>query len=370
MKVLLEVPLSPYSGYGNDGIGLARAMVRAGADVYLQPTGVQAPLPPDVAHLLTKTLKAPFDLTISHVDPGVLRSSEVTKQHSGLYVGWTMWEYTDLHNLRGYSKLRKAYKNFSALIGYDPVSTAALQEFYSGPVLTVQGGFEPESWPEVQRNWDEENFYFCMLGVLSERKDPWVAIQAFQELKSEHPDFDTYARLSLKTTVPGLHSKMEQWMPGLRIYYDIWDDKTVRQFYKENHVLLAPSRGEGKNMPALEFQSTGGTVIATNWGGHTQWLNPAYNYPLNFTLAPVEEGKGTLNARADVTHLKELMLHVFRNRAEAKEKGALAAQIIPQIASWDAVVARLFLKLRAVEGGERLYTLSQIAAKEQTDGDN
>lgn len=117
-------------------------------------------------------------------------------------------------------------------------------------------------------------------------------------------------------------------------------------------------------MPALEFMSTGGVVIATNWAGHTQWLDPSYSYPLDFTMEKAELYVGDAkNARADVDHLKRLMLHVFRNRSEASEKGRLAAQIIPHTHSWDKVVERLFMKLRenVPEKGETLWLKAQIA---------
>jgi glycosyltransferase involved in cell wall biosynthesis len=355
MRVLLKAPLSPYTGYGNDGLGMARSLARSGADVYLEPTSVQAPLPPDVARLLTKTLTAPFDLTIVHVDPAGLDMLPEVKQASKMVIGWTMWEYSSFGNLPGRSSLRKRLRGFDAMIAYDEVSAQCIREYYSGPVIVQQGGFWPEDWPEVPRDWQDDNFRFCMVGMLTERKDPFKAIRAFNELTAEHEDFAAKARLSLKTMSPGLHKKMEEVYPGLRIYYDIWDDKRLRQFYAAHHVLLAPSRGEGKNMPALEFQSTGGTVIATDWGGHRQWLMPGSSYALRYTLEPHKPGSTVLNARADVEHLKELMLHLFRNRAEARDAGSRAAQLIPQMCSWDAVMERLFLKLSEIPGGQELW---------------
>lgn len=372
-KVLLKIPMSPYSGYGNDGIGMARAFMQRGADVYVQPTNVQAPLPQDVAMLLTKELKAPFDLTIVHVDPAALEASVELKAASKTLIGWTMWEYSNLLNLpkKNLKALRKNLSNFDMLVGYDQVSADGLKEYFDGPVVVQQGGYWPEDWPEIERDWNTDTFHFFMIGVLSERKDPFVAVQAFSELKNEHEDFDKFARLSLKTTAPGLHSKMEDVYPGLRVFYDMWSTDIVKQFYAAQHVLLAPSRGEGKNMPALEFQSTGGTVIATNWGGHQQWLNPDYNYALDYTLEPVNtDNPQTLNARASVEHLKELMLHTFRNRAEAQQKGAIAAQIVPALASWDSVITRLLLKIKYdAPEGERVWMLDQIAGQEHARGD-
>lgn len=356
MKVLLQVPMSPYSGYGNDGIGMARAFLRAGADVFIEPTAVQAPLPQDIALLLTKEARAPFDLIIRHVDPSGLVALPEVKAATGMYVGWTMWEYSNFKNLPGRSKVKGHMKNFDAMVGYDDVSVGCLKDVFKGPVIKQQGGFLPEDWPELERDWDEQEFRMCMIGVLSTRKGPWVSIRAFTKAQAEDAEFAKLARLSLKTTAPGLHSKMEDVYPGLRIFYDSWPKDVVKQFYQANHVLLAPSRGEGKNMPALEFQSTGGTVIATDWGGHREWLNPEYNYALNYELEPVDGFPDTFHAEASIEHLKDLMLHAFHNRDEVRRKGEIAAQVIPQLASWDNVIARLIEKLREVPGGETLWT--------------
>jgi len=380
MKVLLKIPLSRYSGYGNDGIGLAQALMRWGADVYVSPTHVDSGLPEDVAMLLSKELRAPFDLFINHVDPMALEAKEEVVRNCGVSIAWTMWEYSNVLNMdkKPLKTLRKRLKRFDAFVGYSDIDVDSFRPYYKGPIFVQQGGFDPTEWPELPRDWDCREFYFFMIGVLSERKDPFVAIEAFNRAKQADPEFDRWARLSLKTTAPGLHHKIEdlyrqtdpetgQEYTSLRVFYDIWPTSVVKEFYKVQHVLLAPSRGEGKNMPALEFMSTGGTVIATNWAGHKQWLSPDYAYPLNYSLAPESiYHKETLNARADVQHLAELMLHCFRNRAEVREKGHIAAQVVPASHSWDKVVENLFLKLREAlpEKGERLWTLAQMARRD------
>lgn len=383
VKVLVKAPMSVYSGYGNDGIGIIRALVDMGADVYIHPSVAEPPLPQDIADLFTKKLVAPFDLTIHHVDPDSLEASREVRAASDLLVAWSMWEYTSFENLKNKRTLRSRIKPYDAILGYDNVSADCFtpytrkrrmqyvsmdrEKVWGNPtaVGVLQGGYQPGRWPTIERDWFSERFGFVMLGQLHERKDPFVAIQAFQELKDEHPDFAP-AELHLKTNVGGLHPMMEQVIPGLRIHYATWSEDTVREFYAHNHVLLAPSRGEGKNMPALEFQSTGGAVIATNWGGHTQWLNPEYSYPLDYVLRPVSGayGENCMNARASKEHLKQLMLHTFRNRAEVKRKAELAAQMIPAQCSWDSVIHRLFQRLREIspEKGERLYNKAVMTA--------
>jgi glycosyltransferase involved in cell wall biosynthesis len=354
LKVLLKAPMSVYTGYGNDGLGIARALIRSGADVYLHPTHVDAPLPEDIAYLLTKRLVAPFDLMIHHVDPAQLGLLNEERNGSKVTVGWTMWEYDSLNNLTGRSKLRKALKNYDLLLGYDTVTEDCFKPYVGKQTATgvLQGGFLPENWQKVEKDWHSKRFGFCMTGMLSERKDPFVTIMAFKELKEEYPEEFEPAELHLKTMVPGLHSAMEQWVPKLRVHYDSWPESVLKEFYATQHVLCAPSRGEGKNMPALEFQSMGGAVIATNWGGHTGWLSPEYAYPLDYKLMELDGNSAVQNARASKDHMKDLMLHTFRNRDEVKRKADLAAEVIPQMMSWDSKIEKLYRKVAELVPGK------------------
>lgn len=728
MKILIKAPFNPYSGYGNDGLGMTRALLEMGFDVYLHPTAVTPPLPPQIAALLTKRLEAPFDLMINHVDPGQLGLDQPARRAAKFCVAWTMWEYSTLDNLKARPSHRKRFGTYDAVFAYDTVTAGALEPHLgkNGPKLgVVQGGYWPELWPAMQRDWHSGRFGFAMEGQLHQRKDPFVAIQAFSELKQEHPDEFALAELHLKaqpvdakvltpagwveigdlvvgdticdahggtqvvegvypqgeqdiyevemvggartrctidhlwltrtpdtqayrvtslhqmradgltasnglrryripltapvrgakapcrhdaidpyvlglllgdggltqkavhfssadeelvkaltdyvaqlgcmlvkeptrsydyrvvnivrggpgqlagsrawelgrnplleilrslglmglraqdkhippeclfysaearlallrglmdtdgtvgtsvtfsttsralaagvtalvrslgglaacttpyvgrykdasgavhdgstvypvritmdtcpfgltrkveawtalwakrrhsyenkvgavrlvgraeavcikvssptqiyvtddyivthnTNVTGLHPAMEQTVDRLRIHYDVWPHDVLSEFYRAQHCLLAPSRGEGKNMPALQFMSSGGVVIATNWGGHRQWLSPAYSYPLDYELRPVSPTTpNCLQARASKDHLKHLMLHVFRNRTEAREKGALAASTIPGFCGWRPVMERFFIQLASlIPEAEPLLAASRAA---------
>lgn len=366
MKVLVKATVSEFTGYGRDTIGLVEALMRANVDVYLDPTYLSPPLSQDIANLLTKRLIAPFDLLLHHVDPGALTLEQHTVRAADMRVAWTMWERSSFDNLNNKQTLRKRLNGvYDVLLSYDQVTKTAFEpyarktrSYVAPPTLGIlQGGYAPEGWAFAERDWATPNFNFCMLGQLHDRKDPWVAIEAFRELKEEHPDFAT-AGLELKTNIATLHPGLEELIPGLKIHYDVWTTEQVKDFYGRMHCLLAPSRGEGKNLPALEFMSTGGAVIATNWGGHTGWLNSEYSYPLNYTLAPAEKKfPECKDARADKEHLKELMLHVFRDRADARRKGQVASEVIPKMMSWDTVVKDLFLRLKDLnpEKGRKLH---------------
>jgi glycosyltransferase involved in cell wall biosynthesis len=61
VKVLLRGPLSPYSGYGRDGIGIALALLERGHQVSLSPTHTDPPLPREIAGLLTQPIEGPVE---------------------------------------------------------------------------------------------------------------------------------------------------------------------------------------------------------------------------------------------------------------------------------------------------------------------
>lgn len=373
MKVALKVPMSPYLGYGNDGIGIAQELIKYGVDVHISPGAfIDSPLPLEVALLLAKDKAHKYDLTLHHLDPDSFWINDNNfHATSGLAVGWTMWEFSNFHNAAGFKTLKERLKPFDVFLAYDQNTAECLGEVFDGEIRVLQGGFQPADWPYMERDWfDPDHFRFCMVGQLHERKDPWVALQAFNDLKEEYPEEFAGAELHLKNSLQGALPTMmnEAYAPRkIRIYDEVWDTATVARFYSQMHVLVAPSRGEGKNLPALEFQSTGGAVIATNWGGHTQWLNPAYNYPLDYSLHPINDvyeklGPDTQNARASIEHLKELMLHVYRNRFEAKEKGKLASEVVPATSSWESVIRRMFDILGEID--PKIGALAAIARSE------
>jgi glycosyltransferase involved in cell wall biosynthesis len=197
-----------------------------------------------------------------------------------------------------------------------------------------------------------------MVGQLHDRKNPFAAIEAFGYLKDNYlKDFEG-AELHLKTNTPGLHPLMEQRYPKLRIHYASWPEDIVKKFYHAQHVLLAPSKGEGKNLPALEFQTTGGAVIATNFGGHTEWISKDYAYPVGYELKAFDKKyPKSLSARINVAELQDTMMHVYQNRDEVRQKAELASEIIPKMCNWDSVMQKFFrvVKENVPVEGEKLW---------------
>lgn len=352
-RLLLKTALSVSSGYGRDGIGIAQAFMRAGWDVCLRPTGVEPPLPPDIAMLLTKAGEGDFDLMLNHADPSSLGLHPGEGRSARKKVAWTMWEFTGLGpDFEGkfgppdqQMTMEERLDTYDTLVVYDEVSKQALapRTPQGTEILKLQGGYDadevklPIEASTEKRDWSG-TFRFCMVGQLHQRKNPFAAIEAFDLLKKQHGDeFD--AELHLKNSVRTLHPKIEQRYPGVKIHYEPWSRGRLLGFYLECHCLLAPSWGEGKNLPALEAMTSGIPVIATRFGGHAEWMSPDWSYPIEFMIGEHVAGMGS--ARASVEDLATKMWHVYTHREEARRKGELAARVIPAMQDWDKVVERL-----------------------------
>lgn len=366
MKVLVRTALNDYSGYGRDGTGICRALARWGADVYVEPSYVSPPLPEDVAKLLTKHLEAPFDLIIQHSDPDNLGISDMAAACSEVRVGWSMWEFSDAKPLAGrVSSFPKRLKNFDLMLMYDEVARDAWQKY--GPKrlawAVLQGGYEAAAWKNfTERDWFGDRFMYIMHGQLHARKAPYVTIQAFNELKHEQHEFES-ARLGLHTTIGDPLVTFGHLIPGMKVWHEMFPKSVLEDFYHAAHVLVAPSRGEGKNLPALEMMTTGGAVAATNWGGHTPWLNAEYAYPLDYTLTPTDANypDGAHDAKVSIATMKEFMWHSFTHRAEVKHKAEVAADVIPKMCDWSVVMERFFDRVRdnVPDTGEKLWLKAQ-----------
>lgn len=395
LKVIVKSPYSQFSGYGADGFGLLRALHRWGCEVYPQPTWVDVPIPPDLLPLFGRELKPPFDLLINHWDPGHLYITREARMSVRVAVAWTMWEFAGgpgkdgqgvsglVPHCRGRTRLPGVLRWFDLLLGYDEVTMAALEPFTPRKVArgVLQGGYDSSEWRPLERDWDGGRLGFLMHGALGSRKQPWLAIQAFNELKFErpgpYPDGFGDATFALHTILPGevfpeLNEPFRE--QRIKVFVEAFDHRTLEEFYRSGHVLLAPSRGEGKNLPALEMMSTGGTVAATAFGGHMQWMNADYAYPLDYELQPSFERYpwAAHDARVPLEHLKEVLWHIYTHRDEARRKGQLAARTIPVMCDWQVVTEALFRRIRdsvTSRGiGGQIYDLAMACRREADAG--
>lgn len=338
IRVHLKTPLNGSTGYGRDGIGLSRALARANVELSLQPISVTPPIPVDVAGMLTVEPKPPYDLLLHHLPPDTLGLTQYEKEQSYRQFAWSMWEYENFHaslvdtvapRLTGYSKL----------LAYDETSVKAFEALGTDtPIDRLQGGYEPAPWmlddETPCRDWHSDPFVFVIAGDLHHRKNPYAAMAAVQRLADEgHPVELRLKARHERNIPPGVTERY----PCVKVFTGLWSDQQMRDFYAMAHCYVAPSWGEGKNLPALEAGTTGCALVLSDCGGHRAWAMP--------TFAQLVGGKmNTYDAaflQVDADGLYEACKSLVTDRQKARQMGVQAANTLPVTMSWDRVVRDL-----------------------------
>jgi glycosyltransferase involved in cell wall biosynthesis len=336
LRVLLKTPLNSSTGYGRDGMGLAKALQAMGCDVRLMPVNCTPPLDPEVAEMLTRPIEAPVDLLIHHVDPAQvgLTSGERRAAHRTLL--WTMWEFTGIGDQPWEPELTTKLSAYDQIYVYDQVSRQALQPHTGTPINVLQGGYDAEPWRinPRERDWSG-TIRYCMAGALNQRKNPFAAIRAFEKVHEEYPDTE----LHLKTVERSLHPQIEERYPGVKIHYGTWSQRQMLDLYRSCHAYVAPSWGEGKNLPAIEAATTGQLAIVSDFGGHREWADPEWAIRVPGTTEEHLPGMGSFRVNEDA--LLDAMEAVVFGPSKARQMGELAARTLPSLLSWDRAVRNL-----------------------------
>jgi hypothetical protein len=99
-------------------------------------------------------------------------------------------------------------------------------------------------------------------------------------------------------------------------------------------------------------------VICTHWGGMADYLDPAYNYALDYKIDqprmewPPSYGPGYQPSWAEPSylHLRQLMRHCYQHRAEVKAKGLAASRWVRRRWTWARAARQLTEAIDGVMG--------------------
>jgi glycosyltransferase involved in cell wall biosynthesis len=346
MRIHLKIPVGSFTGYGRDGIELTRVFLEHGHDVTLTPVSCNPPIPPEVAHLLTKYPSYPQDLTIHHLSPDQLGIHEHQVERSHLNIAWTMWEFLKFGPTREDS-IKQRLENYDHVYVYDETSYSAISELRPEGVSILQGGYAPDFWRSTgSRDYFDDQLRLCMAGALGPRKDPYVAAEAVRQLRDEGLN----VHLTLKCSTPHeIHPMFDvAYKDSVTVVRDTWPDSTMKELYENSHIYLATSWGEGKNLPALEAGTTGCALLLSDCGGHRQWGRSS-DFATLMKGDIQEHEVGLPSVRMDVEVVKCHIKELYENRTKLREMGEAAAVQLPREMSWEAVVQRLYAQLNTLK---------------------
>jgi GT2 family glycosyltransferase len=201
-------------------------------------------------------------------------------------------------------------------------------------------------------------FVFLALFEWGERKEPWLLLEAFNEVFSAREPVRLLCKIINRD--PQVKLKEEIRRLGLRqsggrisyLFNLVFEHYQLGSLYRSADCFVAVSRGEGWDLPLMEAMACGLPAIATDWGAHREFVHDGVAYPLRM--------RGTIPARAkcpyydgfswadpDPEHLRHLLREVYERRDEARRRGSAAAREMAERWTWRAAARKIVERLEA-----------------------
>ena len=126
------------------------------------------------------------------------------------------------------------------------------------------------------------------------------------------------------------------------VHCEAWNEAQIEALHERGDCYVSLHRGEGWGYPLFEAARRGTPVIATNYSGPVDYLNPENHCLVQYTLGSVRQPYHYYHpqmrwAEPDLNHASELMRWVSDNRDVAKDRAAKIAKEIQRVYSLDTV---------------------------------
>ena len=218
----------------------------------------------------------------------------------------------------------------------------------------------------------EDAFVFCFLfDALSvpARKNPLGLLRAFERVVGE-AERPVHLLLKISHAESDRHLLDDLRRAARHLPVTIVD-RTLRR--EALHALLSSAdafvslhRAEGLGLPMIESMSLGKPVIATAYGGCTDFLDEVTGWPVRYRLERLSAAHGpypagSVWAAPDLEHAAERMLEVLRQPAARARKTGLARRRIEDLFSPEAAGERIREELERITGEGRVPEPSEVA---------
>lgn len=211
------------------------------------------------------------------------------------------------------------------------------------PARTLWHGVDAARFPYLERpRSGNEPFTFGNNGVFNPRKGIDALLRAFrEEFGPREP-----VRLLLKNTWSDFSAQVPN-DPRIVPVHGFWGDADLLEFLRQIDAYILPSRGEGFGLTGLEAMATGLPLIATNWSGPADYLDPADSFPLRYTLEDTggewfgDRRQWGYWAEPDIQHLRELMRYLYEHREEGIARGRRASARVHRDWTWQRIAQQV-----------------------------
>ncbi|OXM14330.1 glycosyltransferase [Paenibacillus herberti] len=335
-SVVWRGPMERFGGLGNASREYVRALRRAGMGV---STGAPRRL----------TGSNGRQLLVYHFPPNTLDPNKARRRYAKVVLN-TVWETTKIP-----SQWKRAINRYDAVIVPSRHNVKVMRD--SGvtvPLYRVPHGvntsrFHPGNSPAALPG-SAGCFVFLSVFSFQHRKNPEALLRAYLEEFSEQDR----VLLVIKTSgwketggAEAVRRSIARYRASLRLPHrpapihiitGNISERQLRGLYTAADAFVLPTRGEGVGMPFMEALASGIPVIATRWGGQSDFLTDGNSFAVPYRLCKPSEKmtgnraiarsfrglfaqEGQLWAEADINGLKRQMRAASGDRGLCRQKG-------------------------------------------------
>lgn len=184
------------------------------------------------------------------------------------------------------------------------------------------------------------------------RKNPEAAVYAFKQAFPNRED----VALTIKTR-GGRDQGRRHWLaqqtsgdPRIAVVDRLLSPTEMDELMESHHVFLSLHRSEGLGLGCAEALAAGKAVIATDYGGSTDFINVRTGFPVEWSPVKVGSEDYVLSensswADPSVDHAAKLLRSIYENPMDARERVKYGFKHLVDNHSYETVGNRLLEKL-------------------------
>ena len=325
-------PINRSSGLGTASRGYVSALQQAGFATRLVALDKIFSHQSLIEHSLVST-QQDFPITVSHANADL--TSVLFQQYgeelarARYRIGLWVWELPSAR-----SEWLADAKRFDELWVPSKFCETAFKAITSVPVTVIPHVLsEPPEFAPNDRSVtramlglpDDAFVFLYMFDTFSfvDRKNPQCLLDAFEAEFTRDPNVYLVLKISYfenlasnyssgnQTLLRKIHDVMAR-MPNVRVVSEFMPHSAIYQLMNAVDCYVSPHRSEGFGLTVAEAMLCGKPVIATDFGGTTDFVRQGTGFPLSYELVELAADQGpyaayNIWANPSVEHLRELM---------------------------------------------------------------